>query len=62
MTRPVFYPTRRGGRVVECGGLENRLTTLWLRGFKSLPLRQSTQDPVRLASRVPFVSSLVDAV
>ena len=24
MTRPVFYPTRRGGRVVECGGLENR--------------------------------------
>ena len=30
---------RRGGRVVECGGLENRCTARY-RGFESLPLRQ----------------------
>ena len=40
MTRPVFYPTRRGGRVVECGGLENRLACIRSRGFESLLLRQ----------------------
>ena len=40
MARPVFYPTRRGGRVVECGGLENRLACIRSRGFESLLLRQ----------------------
>ena len=40
MARPVFYPTRRGGRVVECGGLENRLACIGSRGFESLLLRQ----------------------
>ena len=29
---------RRGGRVVDCGGLENRCTARY-RGFESLPLR-----------------------
>ena len=33
-------PMRRGGRVVECGGLENRLALVGSRGFESLLLRQ----------------------
>ena len=48
MTRPVFYPTRRGGRVVECGGLENRLACIRSRGFESLLLRQFICVPVAL--------------
>ena len=30
---------RRGGRVVECSGLENRRAVTPFRGFESLPLR-----------------------
>jgi hypothetical protein len=30
----------RGGRVVECAGLEIRYTVIPYRGFESLPLRQ----------------------
>ena len=38
--------TWRGGRVVECGGLENRCASLKAyRGFESLPLRSPSRDP-----------------
>src|SRR5690606_2934754 len=33
------YGRRRGGRAVECGGLENRWPVTPARGFESLPLR-----------------------
>ena len=33
---------RRGGRVVECSGLENRRAVTPFRGFESLPLRHHT--------------------
>ncbi len=36
------FTLRRGGRVVECGGLENRLPLLGVRGFESLLLRHLT--------------------
>ena len=40
---------RRGGRVVECGGLENRLACIRSRGFESLLLRHfiCTAHPTR---------------
>lgn len=44
-------PLRRGGRVVECGGLENRLPLLGVRGFESLLLRQFSCDISELALR-----------
>ena len=34
-------PPRRGGRVVECTGLENRSRVTPDRGFESLPLRSA---------------------
>ena len=37
--RGAASPLRRGGRVVECGGLENRLPLHGVRGFESLLLR-----------------------
>ena len=37
---------RRGGRVVECTGLENQRTAMY-RGFESLPLRKSPSIYVR---------------
>ncbi len=40
-TRP-----RRGGRVVECTGLENQQGFVALRGFKSHPLRQTKKGPL----------------
>jgi hypothetical protein len=33
------FPARRGGRVVEGGGLESRCAVPPYRGFESLPLR-----------------------
>src|SRR3954471_12098162 len=36
--------SRRGGRVVECAGLEIRYTVIPYRGFESLPLRQDGRD------------------
>ena len=35
---PLYFCTRRDGRVVDCGGLENRCAAR-LRGFESLSLR-----------------------
>ena len=40
--------SRRGGRVVECGGLENRFGASQ-RGFESLPLRHINRDLNRRA-------------
>ena len=37
----------RGGRVVECGGLENRCGFIAHRGFESLPLRSSAAGRAR---------------
>ena len=39
---PVFCKDWRGGRVVDCGGLENRWTETF-RGFESLPLRKGVK-------------------
>ena len=36
---PLYFCTRRDGRVVDCGGLENRRAAR-LRGFESLSLRK----------------------
>ena len=36
---------RRGGRAVECTGLENQQGLIALRGFESHPLRQITNPP-----------------
>ena len=36
---PLYFCTRRDGRVVDCGGLENRWAAR-LRGFESLSLRK----------------------
>ena len=38
---------RRGGRVVECTGLENQQGFVALRGFESHPLRQNIKRPIR---------------
>ena len=38
---------RRGGRVVECTGLENQQGFVALRGFESHPLRQKSIGPFR---------------
>ena len=38
--------TRRGGRAVECTGLENQQGLIALRGFKSHPLRQINKRPL----------------
>ena len=35
---PIYLRPRRGGRVVDCGGLENRCAVRY-RGFESYPLR-----------------------
>ena len=35
----IDYPVWRGGRAVECTGLENRQGLVALRGFESHPLR-----------------------
>ena len=40
-------PLRRGGRVVECGGLENRLPLHGVRGFESLLLRHLVRQTPR---------------
>jgi hypothetical protein len=37
---------RRGGRAVECTGLENQQGLIALRGFKSHPLRHFSRKPV----------------
>ena len=37
---------RRGGRAVECTGLENRQGFIALRGFESHPLRQNNKTPL----------------
>ena len=45
-TATLLFCTRRDGRAVECGGLENR----WLsqvRGFESLSLRQTSSKPTK---------------
>ncbi len=38
---------RRGGRVVECTGLENQQGFVALRGFESHPLRQYLKSPIK---------------
>ena len=38
----IDYSYRRGGRAVECTGLENRQGLIALRGFESHPLRHYT--------------------
>ena len=43
----------RGGRVVDCGGLENRWAAR-LRGFESLPLRKTTKQK-GIEKSIPFV-------
>ena len=35
----IIFPTRRGARVDDRGGLENRCSSCGCRGFDSLPLR-----------------------
>ena len=44
ITKFYYFCARRNGRVVECGGLENRCTARY-RGFESLFLRINTQNP-----------------
>ena len=41
----------RGGRAVECGGLENRWASLRSRGFESPPLRRVSLKKPRSGSR-----------
>ncbi len=48
---------RRGGRVVECTGFENRRGFIALPGFESLPLRHNTKKPVSESSRAFFLST-----
>ncbi len=43
---------RKGGRVVECAGLEIQYTVLPYRGFESLPFRQVTNWLRLLVSKV----------
>ena len=46
--RTSAYPgIRRGGRAVECTGLENQQGLVALRGFESHPLRQIEVGPER---------------
>ena len=45
--RGAASPLRRGGRVVECGGLENRLPLHGVRGFESLLLRHLVRQTPR---------------
>ena len=56
-TQPGYNPAahRKGGRVVECAGLEIRCTVLPYRGFESHPFRQNAgarKGPFVLADRV----------
>ena len=48
---------RRGGRVVECSGLENRRAVTPFRGFESLPLRHHTPGAT-IPSRILYVAPL----
>ena len=50
-------PLRRGGRVVECSGLENRRAATPFRGFESLPLRHHTPGTA-IPSRILYVAPL----
>ena len=43
----------RGGRVVECTGLENQRTAMY-RGFESLPLRKKEALSLDRAFFIPF--------
>src|SRR5690606_40192134 len=47
---------RRGGRAVECGGLENRWPVTPARGFESLPLRHPRTPADALDPDLPFVA------
>ena len=48
-----YFCAWRGGRVVDCGGLENRWAAR-LRGFESLPLRKTTKQK-GIEKSIPFV-------
>ena len=52
-------PSRRVGRVVECGGLENHCTARY-RGFESLTLRKKETKHFMLGFFVGFNSSLLE--
>ena len=52
VTPPQSDQSRKGGRVVECAGLEIQYTFLAYRGFESLPFRQIPNK--KSALRVAF--------
>jgi hypothetical protein len=47
--------TRRGGRAVECTGLENQQGLIALRGFKSHPLRHTIKGVEAQMGFDPFL-------
>src|SRR5208282_4923177 len=51
-------PLWRGGRAVECGGLENRYGGFFLhRGFESLPLRSEPNPVIRGERAIAIAAS-----